>query len=280
MTAEEADVSAPLAEGRKAIVTGAASGIGRAVARRLVAEGARVALLDVDRQGLDAAAKQLGEAAIKAPADVRSPAEVGEAVRRARDEFGGLDTLVACAGIIHVKRLADVTEQDWDRTLDINLKGAFLCCQAAAPSLTESGRGRIVIISSDAGRRGATLLHAYSASKFGLIGLAEALAGELAPAATVNCVCPVGVPTTGMGQQLLEWKSSRTGRAPDEVLAGIARDLPMGRNATEADIANAVLFFVSEAASFITGVALDVDGGASLDVVPGVGRDPDQATTG
>jgi NAD(P)-dependent dehydrogenase (short-subunit alcohol dehydrogenase family) len=269
-----------LASDRRAVVTGGASGIGLAVARRLVEEGARVALLDVDREKLDAAAQELGDAAITTLADVRVPAEVGEAIDRAHSVFGGLDTLVVCAGVVHVKRLADVAEEDWDRTLDINLKGAFLCCQAAAPALTESGRGRIVMISSDAGRRGATLLHAYSASKFGLIGLAEAIAGELAPAVTVNCVCPVGVPTTGMGQQLLEWKSSRTGRAPDEVLAGIARDLPMGRNATEADIANAVLFFVSEAASFLTGVALDVDGGASLDVVPGVGRDPDQPTTG
>jgi NAD(P)-dependent dehydrogenase (short-subunit alcohol dehydrogenase family) len=269
-----------LAPERKAVVTGGASGIGRAVAHQLVAEGARVALLDVDREKLDETADELGDGAITTPADVRSPGEVREAIGRARNEFGALDTLIACAGVIHVKRLADVTEEDWDRTLDINLKGAFLCCQAAAPALSQSGRGRIVMISSDAGRRGATLLHAYSASKFGLIGLAEALAGELAPVVTVNCVCPVGVPTTGMGQQLLEWKSSRTGRAPNEVLAGIARDLPMGRNATEADIANAVLFFVSEAASFITGVALDVDGGASLDIVPGVGRDPHQQTTG
>jgi NAD(P)-dependent dehydrogenase (short-subunit alcohol dehydrogenase family) len=126
-----------------------------------------------------------------------------------------------------------------------------------------------VLISSDAGRRGVPRLHAYSASKFGLVGLAESLAGELAPAVTVNCVCPVGVPTTGMGQQLLSWKSRETKRAPDEVLSGIAQGLPMGRNASEADIANAVLFLVSDSAEFITGVALDVDGGASLNALPG-----------
>jgi NAD(P)-dependent dehydrogenase (short-subunit alcohol dehydrogenase family) len=197
---------------------------------------------------------------------------VDEAIASTRVEFGGLDTLVACAGVIHVKQLGEVTEEDWDRTLDINLKGAFLCCQAAAPALTESARGRIVMISSDAGKRGASMLHAYSASKFGLIGLAESLAGELAPAVTVNCVCPVGVPTTGMGQQLLDWKASHTDKAPDEVLAGIAGDLPMGRNTTEADVADAVLFLVSDAADFITGVALDVDGGASLNVIPGAGE--------
>lgn len=258
-----------LAPDRKAVVTGGASGIGREVARRLVAEGSSVALVDVDEQRLGAAVAEIGDAAVAIPTDVRSPGEVRAAFNRAAEYLDGLDTLVVCAGVIHVKRLADVGEEDWDRTLDINLKGAFLCCQSVAPALSASGRGRIVMISSDAGRRGVPLLHAYSASKFGLIGLAEALAGELAPAVTVNCVCPVGVPTTGMGQQLLSWKARETSQAPDEVLSGIARGLPMGRNASEADIADAVLFLVSESARFITGVALDVDGGASLNVIPG-----------
>lgn len=260
------------ATGRKALVTGAASGIGLAVARRLAAEGAAVALLDVERARLEAASAELGRPALATPADVRSVVEVREAVGAAASAFGGLDTLVACAGVIHVKELADVREEEWDRTLDINLKGAFLCCQAAAPALRASSRGRIVMISSDAGKRGVPLLHAYSASKFGLIGLAQALAAELAPEVTVNCVCPVGVPTTGMGRQLLAWKGGRSGKGDEEVLAGIARNLPMGRNATEADIADAVSFLVSDSASFITGVAIDVDGGAGLNTLPGVAR--------
>jgi NAD(P)-dependent dehydrogenase (short-subunit alcohol dehydrogenase family) len=258
-----------LASGRKALVTGAASGIGLAVARRLTAEGATVALLDVERDSVEVTTAELGGAALATPADVRSGEEVRAAVDAAVSAFEGLDTLVVCAGVIHVKELADVTEADWDRTLEINLKGAFLCCQAAAPALRASGRGRIVMISSDAGRRGVPLLHAYSASKFGVIGLAQSLAAELAPEVTVNCVCPVGVPSTGMGQQLLAWKTRHTGQDADEVLNGIARGLPLGRNATETDIANAVLFLVSEAADFITGVALDLDGGASLNTLPG-----------
>jgi NAD(P)-dependent dehydrogenase (short-subunit alcohol dehydrogenase family) len=258
-----------LARDRKAVVTGAASGIGLEVARHLAAEGASVALIDVNELGLERAVVEVGDNAMAVPADVRSPGEVRAAFGHVVAELGGLDTLVVCAGVIHVKRLAYVTEKDWDRTLDINLKGAFLCCQAAAPALGASGRGRIVMISSDAGRRGVPLLHAYSASKFGLIGLAEALAAELAPAVTVNCVCPVGVPTTGMGQQLLSWKAQETGRAPEEVLSGIARDLPLGRNASEADIAEAVIFLVSESAGFVTGIALDLDGGAHLNALPG-----------
>lgn len=256
--------------GRRALVTGAASGLGLAIARRLAADGARLALLDVQRERLEAVAAEFGAVAV--PADVRSPAEVGAAVQAAEDALDGLDILVVCAGVIHVKELADVTEDDWDRTLDINLKGAFLCCQAASPALRACGRGRIVMISSDAGRRGVPLLHAYSASKFGVIGLAESLAAELAPEVTVNCVRPVGVPSTGMGQQLLEWKTNHTGEDADAVLSGIARGLPLGRNATETDIANAVLFLVSDAADFITGVALDVDGGASLNSLPGAGE--------
>ena len=259
-----------IAPGRKALVTGGASGLGLAVARRLAREHATVALLDVDAQRLETAAAEIGNGALPVRADVRSASDVRAAVERAIAKLDGLDTLVVCAGVIHIKPLADVSEADWDLTLDVNLKGAFLCCQAAAPALTASGRGRIVTISSDAGHRGFPSLHAYCASKFGLIGLTESLAGELAPGVTVNSVCPVGVASTGMGQQVLSWKVEHTGRTPDEILAGVARGLPLGRGATETDIADAVLFFISEAASFITGVALDVDGGARFGGLPGV----------
>jgi NAD(P)-dependent dehydrogenase (short-subunit alcohol dehydrogenase family) len=258
-----------IAAGRKALITGGASGIGLEVARRLAREGVAVALLDIDEKRLATAAAAVGKSAIPISVDVSAPAAVRVAVARAITQLGGLDTLVICAGVIHVKSLADVSEEDWDRTLDVNLKGAFFCCQAAAPALRASGRGRIVTISSDAGRRGVPGLHAYSASKFALIGITESLAGELAPAVTVNSVCPVGVPDTGMGQKMLSWKAAHTGRPPMEVLSGIARGLPLGRNSTSADIADAVLFFISDSASFITGVALDVDGGARLNVLPG-----------
>ena len=256
-----------IAPGRKALVTGGASGFGLAIARRLRAAGADVAIVDLPGERLESARDDV---ALALAADVRSPGEVRAAVSAAGEAFAGLDTLVASAGVIHIKPLEDVSEPDWDATLDVNLKGAFLTAQAAAPMLKDSGRGRVVAISSDAGRRGFSWIQAYCASKFGLIGLIESLAVELAPdQVTVNCVCPVGCPTTAMGQEVLHWKVRRGRVSPAEIMATTARTNPLGRNATEDDVADAVMFFVSDEAAFLTGVSLDVDGGAHLGFFPG-----------
>lgn len=260
-----------IASDRKALVTGGAAGFGFDAARELRTAGARVAILDVDGERLARAAAELGEGVVAVRADVRSPDEVRAAVAQAADQLGGLDTLVNSAGVIHVKPLDEVTEQDWDLTLGVNLKGTFLACQAAAPFLRASGRGRIVSISSDAGRRGAAHLLAYTASKFGVVGLTESLAAELAAdQVTVNCVCPVGCPTTEMGLSLLDWKISASGRSGEEVKAAAARTNLVGRNMTEQDVTAAIMHFVSDGASFLTGVSLDVDGGARLGSIPGV----------
>ena len=262
----------PIASGRRALITGGASGFGLEIARQLLAAGAQVAIADASTDAIAAARAALGDAILAISCDVRSPALMAGAVTHAVDRFGGLDTLVVSAGVIHIKPLADVSEQDWDLTLDVNLKGAFLAMQAAAPHLVAvgRGRGRIVAISSDAGKRGFAWIAAYTASKFGLVGLVESVAVELAPhGVTVNAVCPVGAPGTGMGRQVLDWKVQATGRDPDEIQAAAARTNPLGRNATSADVAAAVLWFLDDAASFITGVALDVDGGAHLGFLPG-----------
>jgi len=259
-----------IAPDRKTVVTGGASGFGLEIARRLHASGARVALLDLPSDRLTAACSELGVATLELPADVRFPEQVREAVDHAAATFGGLDTLVVSAGVIHIKPLEEVTERDWDSTLDVNLKGAFFSIQAAAAPLRQSGRGRVVGISSDAGRRGFAWIQAYNASKFGLIGLLESFAVELSEdQVTVNCVAPVGCPTTGMGEQVLDWKIQRSNSTPDEIRRQTARLNPLGRNATEADIADATMFFISDEAAFLTGVTLDVDGGAHLGVFPG-----------
>jgi NAD(P)-dependent dehydrogenase (short-subunit alcohol dehydrogenase family) len=153
----------------------------------------------------------------------------------------------------------------------VNLKGAFLVTQAAMPHLRQSGRGRVVMISSDAGQRGFAELAPYTASKFGLNGLMESVAAEVAAdSVTVNTLCPVGCPTTGMGQEVLAEKIRRVGGTPEEIMSKAAATNPLGRNVLETDVADAVLFLVSEHSSFITGVALDIDGGASLGSVPAV----------
>jgi NAD(P)-dependent dehydrogenase (short-subunit alcohol dehydrogenase family) len=259
-----------IAPGRRALITGGASGFGLEIAARLQRSDARVAILDIDPDRLDTAAQSLGADALFLQTDVRSPASVSTAVTKCVKAFGGLDTLVHSAGVVHIKPLDEVDESDWDLVLDVNLKGAFVSAQAAAPALRASGRGRIVAIGADTSRRGTARLQAYCASKFGLVGLTESLAAELAADnVTVNCVCPVGCPTTEMGKFVLRWKTETTGAEPNAIMDATARLNPLGRNATEEDVANAVLYFISNEASFLTGVALDVDGGAHLGTVPG-----------
>ncbi|AYY14949.1 SDR family oxidoreductase [Actinobacteria bacterium YIM 96077] len=260
-----------IATGRKALITGGASGFGREIARRLHESGAQVAILDINEQHVRDTAKELGPDVLGFTADVRNVVDTENAVRQCSAELGGLDTLVIAAGVFHMGPSADISETDWDRVVDVNLKGAFFTAQAALTDLRQSQRGRIVAIGSDAGRRGFPGLLPYTASKFGLVGVTEALAAEFAAdAVTVNCVCPVGCPTTGMGQEVVRQKTADGTQSSDDIIRAAAQTNPLGRNATETDVTDAVLFFISDSASFLTGVSLDVDGGAHLGATPGV----------
>ena len=258
--------------GRKALVTGGASGFGREIARRLAAAGAAVAVLDVDAEKAAATAGALlGEGHLGVQADVRSLTETATAVARAEQALGGVDTVVVSAGVFSMGPLEQITEEDWDRTIEVNLKGAFTTLRAAAAPLRASGRGRVVTIASDAGRRGFPTQSAYVSSKFGLVGFTESIAAELAgDGVNVNCVCPVYCPTTSMGGEVVEVKAERDHKSADAVIASAAATNPLGRNATEGDVADAVMFLISEQSSFLTGVLLDVDGGARLGSVPGL----------
>jgi len=260
-----------LAAGRKALVTGGASGFGRAIGERLASAGATVALVDLDEgRAAEAAAGFAGSGHLGIAADVRDTSQMKEAVERSAAAFGGLDTLVVSAGVFSMAPLEQVSQEEWERTIGVNLTGAFVSLQAAAPALRASGRGRAVTIASDAGRRGFPTQAAYVASKFGLVGLTESVAAELAPEVTVNCVCPVYCPTTSMGGEVLEEKVRRDEKSADAVITSAAATNPLGRNATEADVAGAVMFFLSEQGGFLTGAVLDVDGGARLGSVPGL----------
>jgi meso-butanediol dehydrogenase / (S,S)-butanediol dehydrogenase / diacetyl reductase len=258
---------------RRALVTGGSSGLGYAVAAALLDTGAQVAIADVDEASLrkaEAEMKNLRLLPIRV--DVTSRESVRAAVERCRLEFGGLDTLVNSAGIFSFVKLEDIREEEWDRVIDVNLKGVFLCCQAAAPLLRASGRGRIVTIASDAGQKAYPMISNYCASKFGVIGFSQAIAGELAAdGVTVNCVCPIGITSTGMGQQVLDILVAATGRPAESILVSREQSVPLKRMARVEDVVNAVMFFISDRSSFLTAETLNVDGGVlGTGVVPGI----------
>jgi len=248
---------------RRALVTGGASGIGLGAARRLGELGADVVLADLPRalERLPAADR----AAFAGVAmDVTDEASVAAAVGEARERLGGLDTLVNSAGVFQFRALEEIGTPEWDRIIDVNLKGAFLVMREAMPHLKASGIGRIVNISSDAGKKGFPLLAAYCASKFGVVGLTQAVAAEVAPhGVRVNAVCPGTVAETRMGKVVIEQKIELGyGASPEEVVRRGAASFPLGRVGTVADVVEAILFLISDASGWITGESINIDGGS------------------
>ena len=261
---------------RRVLVTGGASGLGYGVAAALLQEGASVAIGDTNRHRLEKAASELDNPRLlQVHLDVTSRDSVLAAVERCQTRFGGLDTLVNSAGIFSLQKFDEIPETEWDRMMNVNLKGVFLCCQAAADLLRKSGRGRIVTIASDAGQKAYPMISSYCASKFGVIGFSQSIAGELAPyGVTVNCVCPIGITSTPMGQQVLDVLMATTGKSAAELLASREQSVPLRRMARVEDVVNAVLFFLSDRSAFITAEALNVDGGVlGTGVVPGLDGD-------
>ncbi len=239
---------------RKAIVTGAAQGLGYAIAERLAAAGYHIALADINGPAAAQAADEMsakGYATVAVEADVSSRFGCADMVARAVDAMGGLDILVNNAGILHSATILSTTEEDWDRVMAVNLKGVFFSCQAALPHLAASAAPRIINISSLAGRMGGYKTGlAYSASKGGVISLTMGMARQLAPERiTVNCVCP-GTAETDI---IKAWSEEAVNQLKDKI--------PLGRLGRGMDVAAAVAFFASVEAEFITGVSLDVNGG-------------------
>jgi meso-butanediol dehydrogenase/(S,S)-butanediol dehydrogenase/diacetyl reductase len=254
---------------RRAFVTGAASGFGLGVTERLLAAGACVAMADRAADLLQAEASRLGDRALPIVLDVRDGPGVRDAVDRAAAAFGGLDTLVNCAGAFEYGALGEMTAEHWDRMIGINLTGTFLVAQAAMPHLVASGRGRLVNISSEAGRKGWPLTSAYNAAKFGVVGLTQTWAREFGPDhVTVNAVCPAMTPETRQGREVTRQKIARSGQSEEEVVRGYDANFPLGRAGRVADTADAIMFLISDNASWITGVALDIDGGGPMGSQP------------
>jgi 3-oxoacyl-[acyl-carrier protein] reductase len=243
--------------GKVALVTGAARGIGRAIALRLIEEGARVVIGDtLEREGR-ATAEQLSRAgeAVFVSADVADKGSVDRLIESALARFARIDILVQNAGIYPLTLLPDIHVDEWDRVLAVNLRGCFLTLQACIPAMRAQRYGRIVLTSSITGPRVTSPGHGhYSASKAGINGLIRAAALELAPhGITVNGVEPGNIMTEGVS----------AGRSPEFVQA-MERSVPLGRLGTPQDVAHAVLFLASDEAAYITGTTLIIDGGQIL----------------
>jgi NAD(P)-dependent dehydrogenase (short-subunit alcohol dehydrogenase family) len=246
--------------GRVALVTGGAAGIGRASAERFAAEGAAVTIADVDGDGATAVAHGIaarGHTAAALVADVGTPADVDAMIAATVARFGGLDILFNNAGIGGFTPLETLAPEDWDRVQAVDLRAVYLACRAALPHLRRSGRGVVLNTASQAGLEGQARNAAYCAAKAGVVMLTRALARELAPDVRVNCLCPGGTDTALLRGYL------GGGAAAEAALAGLAARLPLGRVARADEVAAAALFLVSDAAAYVTGVALPVDGGAT-----------------
>ncbi len=240
---------------RAAVVTGAGRGMGRAIAVRLGAEGASVAVVDIDGSAARSTARSIRDVGGRAQAfaiDVGAAAAVDRLASRTLDRFGGVDILVNNAGILRSTPAADIAPAEWDLVLRVDLAGAFLCAKAFYPALRASGHGRIVNMASMAGRATSTLGGAhYTAAKAGLLGLSRHLAREwAADGITVNAVSP-GIVDTPMAR----------GAADAERMARVAASIPFGRLAEPEEVAALVCFLASDEAAYITGANVDIHGG-------------------
>jgi NAD(P)-dependent dehydrogenase (short-subunit alcohol dehydrogenase family) len=244
-------------EQRIAIVTGAGQGIGRAIALGLVREEARVAIADVNEECANTVKNEIeaaGGRALVIRTDVSNEDSVQAMVERALQEFGRVDILVNNAGIFPTSSVEGMSEGDWDRVIGTNLVGAFLCARAVVPKFLEQGTGRIISLTSGRAFQGAKNGAHYAASKAGIIGFSKSLALELAPhGITVNVICP-GITDTAQPR----------GHQTEEQIYAQAQRIPLGRIGQPEDLVGPAVFLASDAAAFITGQTIMVNGGSIM----------------
>jgi NAD(P)-dependent dehydrogenase (short-subunit alcohol dehydrogenase family) len=248
-------------EERVAIVTGAAAGIGAAIARAFCGEGARVVVADRDSEAAEATAKEIGRAAIAMRLDVTNEDQVHAVVADTLARFDRIDILVNNAGIMRKAYVKDMAEELWDAVVDVNLKATFLCSKAVLPAMIEARRGRIINIASIAAKVGEPTASAYSAAKFGVIGFTRSLALEVAQYdILVNAICPGPIPTA-LGQQGWREGAQIEGVDLDRIMARVGSRSPLRRLGSVEQVAKMALFIASDDCDFTTGSAFNVDGG-------------------
>lgn len=262
-------------EGKVAIITGAGSGIGQGIAHAFAREGAKVVANDVHGDNVKTLVEEIkaqGKEALAIKADVTQNDQIEDIVRKTLDTFGRIDVLVNNAGVIGEHTgppLSNITEEDWDITYKVNLKALFLTCKAVMPHMVEQKSGKIINISSIAGKTGQPVHPHYSASKAGAISFTQSLARELAPhRINVNAICP-GLIWTPLFEELVthiaENNPERKGMEPRAVFEDIVeRSVPMKTEQTPEDIAMTAVFLASNESNQITGQAINVDGGIEL----------------
>lgn len=252
---------------KTALITGAGGGIGRAIAERFAREGANIGACDLAAESLaalGASLDALNARHVECLCDVTSPEDVRRTVDTAIATFGAIDILVNNAGISRIVPFLDMSDDIWDRTIAVNLRGPYLFCKAVLPGMLSRRRGKIVNISSQSGKRGNAQYAAYCASKFGLIGLTQSLAMEFADRGiNINAVCP-GVVFTPLWETMAPDYARKRNLHTSQVRSYLESTIPMKRLAAPEDVANVVLFLSTDDSDYMTGQAINVTGGAIM----------------
>ncbi|WP_341487609.1 SDR family oxidoreductase [Pararhizobium sp. A13] len=252
-------------EGKTVVITGASGGIGAAFAARFAAEGAAIVLSAIDTK-VEAVAADLAATGAKV-AVMRMDVTDSDAVKALYDlaevRFGRIDISIQNAGVITIARIEDMTEAEWDKVMAVNTKGVFLCCQEAIARMRRHGEGgRLINTASGQARQGFIFTPHYAASKFGVVGLTQSLAKEVAKEnITVNAICPGIIETDMWAYNDSAWGKLLGDYKPGELMAEWVKNIPMGRAGTGADVSGLVAFLASDDAAYITGQTINVDGG-------------------
>lgn len=254
-------------QNKVAIVTGAGRGIGKGIALRLAKEGCNVAVSDIDFNTAKETASEIekiGRKSLAIKTDVTRKNEVDEMIDKTHKEFNTIDILINNAGITLPGFITDLTENDWDKTFNINVKSMFFTSQAVAPIMMKQKSGKIINMSSKSGKTGGLWLTAYCASKFAVIGFTQSLALDLASyGINVNAICP-GIIFTPQWEYLTKKYAQKLKMSEEKVRSYYVGKIPLGRDGTAEDVANIVVFLCSNEANYMTGQAINITGGQEM----------------